>query len=40
MVKKDVEKVEQATELNLTRRNVLGASALVAGARNPRKPDD
>ena len=32
MVKKDVEKIDQASELNLTRRNVLGAGALVAGA--------
>ena len=32
MVKKDVEKIDQASDLNLTRRNVLGAGALVAGA--------
>ena len=32
MVKKDVEKIDQASEFNLTRRNVLGAGALVAGA--------
>jgi len=32
MVKKDLEKVDQASELNLSRRNVLGAGALVAGA--------
>ena len=32
MVEKDEEKVDQASELNLTRRNVLGGGALVAGA--------
>ena len=32
MVKKDVEKIDQASEFNLTRRNVLGAGTLVAGA--------